>query len=947
MSRKTRKLIWSAPLVAVFAVVGALAAFGALGLGGVFADELSDEPMNLTVKAADGNTGRTTLVLNWEAPASGAPDMYRIDVSTDNDKYKFLTEVSGTTLTYEHLVRSRGMDRKGTDGWERFYRVYAKNSHGYGSVSTAESATTKALDVSGEVGSVKAAGKSPTEIELTWAAPDDGGSDIMGYCILVWPTNTSGTVSPVNDANCKDAFMSDGPGGSAGMYRAGGNTGANDQTGGVIRIEPGTSYIHKKDMRAGQDWTYRVYAFNRYGNSDTTSGAFSAQAKAATQPTPPGNPLALQMEETPVDDSQGVTVNLYWTAPMDGGQDISGYRVEVSNKSNYWPSSAFTTVDALTSTDKISNQALAADTGDPATPDAMVAIITMEVASQTADEPYQLQHDLGGVGSRTLYYRVRTITGTGASEMMSTYSSTSIKVVDSVAASDGPDNTQNTADDVAEVIFMEPIEAPGLAADGTTAQDTNGDDDSATDDDRTPGQVNLTVTQNTDGANSYRVDVSEDDGATWTTVETATRPIDGTTYEHEGLKPGASRHFRLFAKKGTAYGLSSIVVEDSSGNSKAASKVLELGASADGAGKINVSWKAPAKTGGSDIDKYCIVVNQVNDSDVEQGTPVSRASIETRTAATQTTDGDTPRASNCTRLGESDVMPLKMPTATPQNAVFEVDADTAMVTLAGLPQKTRWQFEVFALNDASDMDADDASPDPDADGLHGVAKSGDTVAAKTGAASKPGAPQNLTAQLARDTNEVEGIGNQGVLLLWNPPADPAGAPVLTYKIERKVNDAEFEARVDSHPAGMTHWVDKSEPAADETRAYRITAINAAGLGAEMATVMIPYPPTHTTHDVASTDIMPVSGLDAVAGTVAGTADVSWTAGANATMHWIYAIRADEMEGGYTFMQTSSNSSHTLTGLDSDVEYIVGVSAGKGTLPGGEWSTWMFTMVTPD
>ena len=40
MSRKTRKLIWSAPLVAVLAVVGALAAFGALGLGGVFADEL-------------------------------------------------------------------------------------------------------------------------------------------------------------------------------------------------------------------------------------------------------------------------------------------------------------------------------------------------------------------------------------------------------------------------------------------------------------------------------------------------------------------------------------------------------------------------------------------------------------------------------------------------------------------------------------------------------------------------------------------------------------------------------------------------------------------------------------------------------------------------------------------------------------------------------------------
>ena len=34
MSRKTRKLIWSAPLVAVLAVVGALAMFAALSPGG-------------------------------------------------------------------------------------------------------------------------------------------------------------------------------------------------------------------------------------------------------------------------------------------------------------------------------------------------------------------------------------------------------------------------------------------------------------------------------------------------------------------------------------------------------------------------------------------------------------------------------------------------------------------------------------------------------------------------------------------------------------------------------------------------------------------------------------------------------------------------------------------------------------------------------------------------
>ena len=847
MRTKARKLMWSVPLVATLAIIGALAAFMALAPGSLLANELPNNPQNLKVDPAAGNEGRTTLVLTWEAPASGAPDMYRIDVSTDNDKYKFLTDVSGATLTYKHVVRPRGMDRDAPDGKERFYRVYAKNSHGYGAVSTAESDTTKALSETGEVGSVRVAGKSPTEIELTWAAPDDGGSDIMGYCIRAWPAITTGTVTVVSDSNCKDSFMSDGPGGNAGDYRS--STGVNDQVGGVIRIEPGTSYTHKK-LRAEQEWTYQVYAFNRHGNSATTSGEFSAKAKAADRPTAPGNLLALQE-----DDDADVIVNLYWTAPDDGGQDISGYRIEVSNKANYWPSSGFIPIDALGSAVKVSAQVLVADTNDPATPAAMVAIITLDADSQTAVEPYQIKHTLGDTGSVNLFYRVRTMTGTGASEMMSTYSSTPIEVTDPAGADD----------------FTEPIEAPGLAADGAVPQDVGGDDDSPGDDDRTPGQINLTVTRTTAGANSYRVDVSDDDGATWDIVETATRPIDGSTYEHEGLKPGASRHFRLFAKKGSDYGLSSIVVEDSAGNSKAPSKVLELGAVKDGAGKINLSWKAPDSTGGAEVEKYCIVVNQIDNADVHLGTLVTRATIETR-------QGLPTRPTNCTRLGESNLMPISV---TGQNHVFQVPVDTTMATFTGLAQKTRWRFEVYALNNASDEDVDDDGT-ADADGLHGVAMTSDKVSAKTDAASKPGAPQNLTAQLAKDTNEVTGIGMQGVLLLWNPPADPAGAKVTTYKIERSVDDGTFDTQVDGHSSAVTHWVDKSEPAADEERMYRITALNAVGPGTEMATVMIPLA-DHTTHtpDVPDTSTLTKPTDVTATSNAAGMVTVSWTDGENA------------------------------------------------------------------
>ena len=195
MSRKTKKLMWSVPVIAAVAVIGVLATFVTLVPGALFANELPDNPQNLTVKAADGDLGRTTLVLNWEAPASGAPDMYRIDVSTENQKFTNLAEVSGTTLIYSHLVRPRGMDRDPKSGKLRYYRVYAKDSHGYGSVSTSESATTKALEVPGEVMRVTGSSGSPTMITVNWSAPNDGGSDILGYCIFaVGPLDDTGSI---------------------------------------------------------------------------------------------------------------------------------------------------------------------------------------------------------------------------------------------------------------------------------------------------------------------------------------------------------------------------------------------------------------------------------------------------------------------------------------------------------------------------------------------------------------------------------------------------------------------------------------------------------------------------------------------------------------------------------------------------------------------------------
>ena len=449
MSRKTRKLMWSVPLIAAVAVIGALAAFGALGFGNVFANELADNPQNLKVTPASGNAGRTTLELTWQAPASGAPDMYRIDVSTNNQKYTFLTEVSGTTLTYSHVVRPKGMDRKDEEGWERFYRVYAKNSHGYGAVSTAESKVTNDLAVPGEVGRVTGSSNGPVMNTLNWSTPDDGGSDILGYCIFavntVQDTNAA-TGAGVTDDNCRKQFLLNGPGKSDASL-----TTATTNTGDVIRILPATTYAHTK-LRAEEEWVYEVYAFNRYGHSETSSGERTIETDEANDPSEPGDLFALQDVTT----TGGAEVNLYWTAPDDGGQNISSYRVEVSDTNNVWPlatllttASNFEEITAID--DKTTSVGSFAASTDPDTADAMVAVITLAVATQTEAEPYQLKHTLPDtfVDGDTLYYRVRTITGMDASTKMSADTDPeSITIVDEDEVNEAGDPSRRRWDTV-------------------------------------------------------------------------------------------------------------------------------------------------------------------------------------------------------------------------------------------------------------------------------------------------------------------------------------------------------------------------------------------------------------------------------------------------------------------------------------------------------------------
>lgn len=146
-------------------------------------------------------------------------------------------------------------------------------------------------------------------------------------------------------------------------------------------------------------------------------------------------------------------------------------------------------------------------------------------------------------------------------------------------------------------------------------------------------------------------------------------------------------------------------------------------------------------------------------------------------------------------------------------------APDTMFMHKSLMANTTYRYRVYAMNDATV--ADTALTEP-------VSPSSEEDPAKTMSTVKPGAPTNLSAESAADSN-FTATGARGVLVIWNGPADPAGANVSGYEIQRKVNDGEF-LLVQETSSRTTHYTDRSQPADDEVRMYRVRARNTLGWG---------------------------------------------------------------------------------------------------------------------
>ena len=803
MSRKTRKLIWSAPLVAVLAVAGALAIFAALAPSVAQADHegLPGVVTNLDAEA----DGSRAIDVSWDAPSGSMVDGYRIDRS-ENGNVWVSHEASHSGTTYK--------DTELEAGATYYYRVFAVNSAGTGPVSTDVLAQTDYPEPPGTVRGLSATASDQNNIVLTWMAPaDDGGSDIAMYRILVADNDDDSTEIPNTLPADSEA--------------AGAATGA----GVIVTKDAMTTYPHEK-LTAGVRYRYQVYAINEAGLMSLNPG----DTVAATTETldKPGAPTGLTVVQANA-IGQTNNVDLYWYAPSRmGGTDISDYKVEVSLQGGSFD--------------------------DPAAAAIVMQAVDTESAQATYTVPENIDHDSDGNTPPIAVTMVR----------FRVYSQTTDTLTDEVLTSVRAD-TSRTITLLAEMVTppgtttpvnLRTKRIPGAPIFEETEPPADAKRDGF-------GNVNLEWDAPTTGTDTtpstvsgYRIDVS-DDGIAWRALPNAqnTRKTD-VEYTYKDPEK-ENRFYRIFAWNGQYLGPAQMEPVES------APGIADLGApdhatgltvTAVGPSQINVSWTAPANTGGSPIMHYEV------------------------------------HGSMMTAPGTFAALPTE---ATDDAAMLFVTSEATSYSHDELRAGQTWRYRVVPVNENE--------PDP---GNTAAFADAEVRQATTHQEAMPEAPEMLVAEAAKDSSS-DASDELGVLLLWNAPNAPDGAEIGGYRVQRTKDDgATWATLIANTRVTDTDYTDTEEPEMDETRGYRVAAIstnNIAGAWSNVALI-----PQDTSHMPVSTVPVAPSMVEATGGT--GTVTVTWVDGENAIGHLVmlftadfssYEIAAEPVGNPHTFMAVAA------------------------------------------
>ena len=466
----------------------------------------------------NGLRGSTELSLTWRAPSNtgGSPITgYRIEWSSTGASPWFIVVPgpTGTATTYLHT----GLAPNTT----RFYRVSAINAQGQGNPSTAVRGTTNAARP-GQPRNLRARAAGPTSITLGWEAPtSDGGERITGYTIRRRGPNDGTWITIPR------------------------NTGPQETTFTDTGLQPATAY------------RYQVAAVNRLG-----AGQWSFEASTSTYAQAPGAPFNLTARA--VGTSR---IDLSWSAPRNtGGAPILGYRIEASDDGGRtWniiirrnTNSKTTTASDVTLQPATTRHYRVAAINTAGTgPFSNTARATTEATVPGA--PRSLDAEADGTsrielswreptsdgGSRITGYRIEVSEDGGASwddlvanshNTRTTYVHTGLEPATrrhyrvSAINRIGVSRASRVASAITDATV--PDAPTGLTATAVTST-----------------QIDLFwLAPAYDGGapvTGYRIEVSEN-GAAWTDLRTNTQSR-ATAFQHTGLLPGSTRHYRVSA----------------------------------------------------------------------------------------------------------------------------------------------------------------------------------------------------------------------------------------------------------------------------------------------------------------------------------------------------------------------------------------------------------------